>query len=115
MITVDDPGTTCSRVCPEGKGGRLSFSRDPRGPRVFRTVDSSGLVVSMRMVKPSTPIAPVMSARVVMIDVAIPFRVATFTRLTNFPVLLPSVKEMVWYAGPVSLMGAGMASVIPKI
>lgn len=81
------------------------------------TVESSGFVVSTRILRPSTPTDPTMSARVVIIDVAIPFNVATLTRETNFPVTgdVLGDNSIVCSAGPTSFMGAGIASVIPKI
>lgn len=50
-------------------------------------------------------------------DVAAPPNVATLTRDTKVPVTGRAVESMsmVWVAGPTSLRGAGMASVIPNI
>lgn len=117
MTTVLEPGTARSRACPDGKGGRLSLTRAPRGPgrSAVTAVESSGLVVSTRTFRPSTPTVPVISARVVIIEVAIPFSVATLTRLTSLPDVPPSDSSIVCVAGPTSLKGAGIESVMPKI
>jgi len=78
---------TCSNASPEGKGGNASPTKVFNGGGSFWiTVDSSGFVVSIRIFKPSTPTDPTMSARVVMMDVAMPFNVATLTRETSLPV-----------------------------
>lgn len=115
-ITSDDPGWICSKTAPDGNGGELSLMMLANGPNSADTnVDSSGFVVSIFSRIPSTLSIPTMVARVVMIDVAFPPSVATVTLETNFPVCAAVSNVMVWYAGPTSLTGAGIESVIEYI
>ena len=115
MTTRDDPGAIRSRATPEGKDGRLPSTTEASGPNnVLTMVDSSGCVVSICISSPSYPWVPIILARVVIMDVAIPFNVATLTRETKVPTPFSFI-SIFWIAGPTSLIGDGMASVIPKI
>lgn len=133
IVTVDDPGMICSNARPDGKGLKMfSSTKGPIGPgkKTLTNVESSGFVVSIRSVRPSTPTVPTISALVTIIDEDIPFNVVTFTLLMSLPpvvvveVVVPPPDDgddddddswMVCVAGPTSLRGAGIASVILKI
>jgi len=116
-ITIsDDPGATCSNVSPEGKGGADSFNISPNGPSFFSIVLSSGFVLSTFTLNPSNPSTDNTLHLVVIIEVANPPKVATLTRDTNVPVTgCEEDMSIVCVAGPTSLIGGGIASVIPKI
>jgi hypothetical protein len=121
IMTSDEPGATRSSASPDGKGGDDEETSSPNSPSFDRIVDSSGFVLVTLIRSASSPSAPRMAHRVVIIDVAIPPKVATFTRDTSVPVtmLVPvpedKLTSMVCVAGPTTFNGSGIASVMPNI
>lgn len=120
ITTSDEPGATRSSASPDGNGGDDELTNSPSGPNFESIVDSSGFVLVTLMRSPSIPSEPRTAHLVVMIDVATPPRVATFTRDTMVPVataLIPEVESTstVCVAGPMIFSGGGIASVMPNI
>ncbi len=119
ITTSDEPGATRSRASPDGKGGDDELTNSPSGPNFESIVDSSGFVLATLNRSPSGPSEPRTPHLVVIIDVATPPKVATFTRDTKVPAtaLVPvdESTSMVCVAGPTIFSGAGIASVMPNI